>query len=213
MLAVLLTSALAATPAVSIRQAAAQQAGVPETDVEVGMLGLPEAVAQRDATWDVLFPVAGSFTGATPVVLVAEGARYQLRPRIVVTRSVPVARAAVRPGERVELVEARVGSDRLRGEVPVPMPSTTAPTQAWQARVALAAGEPVTTTRVRAYPDLLQGAEVKLEAGAGKLSVRAPGRLLEDAFVGARVGVLNLATRAVQRGVYRGDGTVALESP
>jgi flagella basal body P-ring formation protein FlgA len=213
MLAALLASALAATPVQAIREAAARHAGVPEVDVDVGMLGLPDAVAQRDATWDVQFPAAGTFTGATPVLLVADGARYQLRPRIVVTRTVPVAAAAARTGERVEIVTARVGSDRIRGEVPVALPTAAGAPCAWQARVAIAAGEPVTTARVRPYPDLLQGTDVKLEAGGGRLTVQAPGRLLEDAFVGARVGVLNLATRAVQRGVYHGNGTVALESP
>ncbi|MEN9785847.1 MAG: Chaperone for flagella basal body P-ring formation [Pseudomonadota bacterium] len=213
MLAALLASALAATPSQAVRLAAARQAGVSEDDVEVGMLGLPPATAERDAAWEVQFPAGGAFTGATPVLLVSDGARFQLRPRIVVTRTVAVAAASARPGERVELVPARVGSDRIRGEVPVPLPSGPDAARGWQARVAIAAGEPVTTARVRPYPDRLQGTDVKVVADVGRLSVRAPGRLLEDAFVGAQVGVLNLATRAVQRGVYHGDGIVALESP
>lgn len=206
MLFVLASVALAATPIDAIRVAVAARAKVPLADVEVGSLGLLPAVAALDTDWDVQFPGDALFRGSTAVQLRGGGRTYALRPHVITWREMPVAAESVRAGDAIQLTTARVASDRLRSETPV------APGD-WLARVAIGAGEPVTTARVRVLPDLRAGAEVKVLAGVGGLQVRAPGKLMEDAFVGAPVAVLNLATKVVQRGTYRGDGTVALESP
>lgn len=206
MLIALASVALAATPTDAVRAAVAARAQVPVADVEVGPLGLLPAVAALDTDWEVRFPGDAAFRGSTAVQLTGGGRSYALRPHVITWREVPVAAESVRAGDAVVLTVARVASDRLKSETPVAA-------GAWQARVALAAGEPVTTARVRPLPDLRNGAEVKVLAGSGGLQVRAPGKLMEDAFVGAPVAVLNLATKAVQRGTYRGDGTVALETP
>ncbi len=206
MILALASLALAATPADAIRAAVATRAQVPLADVEVGPLGLLPAVASLDTDWEVRFPGDTVFRGSTAVQLTGGGRSYALRPSVVTWREVPVAAESVRAGEPVVLATARVSSDRLKSETPVSV-------GAWQARVAIAAGEPVTTARVRPLPDLRNGAEVRVLAGAGALQVRAPGKLMEDAFVGAPVAVLNLATKVVQRGTYRGNGTVALETP
>lgn len=206
MLSLLASVALASTPADAVRAAVAARAQVPLEDVEVGPLGLLPEVAALDTDWEVRFPGDVAFRGGTAVQLVGAGRSFALRPRVVTWREVPVAAAAVRAGDAVVLTTARVASDRLRSETPVVA-------GAWQARVSMGAGEPVTAERVRPMPDLRNGAEVKVLAGSGSLQVRAPGKLMEDAFVGAPVAVLNLATKVVQRGTYRGDSTVALESP
>jgi len=201
-------TALAARPADAIAAAVAARAGVPATDVEVTGLGLPEG-ADVDAVWRVDLPAGQRrFTGTTAVYLQREDgpARFALRPRVVTWHEVPVAERSVRAGEAVALVRARVASDVLRAEEPVDEGR-------WVARVGIEAGTPVTTARVRAAPDLADGAEVKLLAGSGALRVAAPGRLLGDAWIGAPVSVLNLATRAVLKGTYRGENTVALEGP
>ena len=197
------TSALAARPVDAIASAVAARVGVPVADVEVTGLGLPE-----DANVVDLPAGQRRFTGATTVSLRREDApvRYSLRPRVVTWHAVPVAERSVRAGEPVSLVTARVASDVLRTEDPVTGGR-------WVARVGIEAGAPVTTARVRPAPDLADGADVKLIAGSGALRVAAPGRLLSDAWVGAPVSVLNLATRAVLKGTYRGENTVALEGP
>ncbi len=205
--AVLLSGAAsAALPEVAVRDAIATRAGVPVADVEVGPLGLAAAAA-FDAPWIVDIAPGSTFTGATTITLRAGEARYSVRPRVVIWREVPVAADAVAPGEPLTLTTARVSSDRLRGETPVD------PSRAWDASVSFDAGDPVTVNRARPQADLREGTAVRIEAGIGALSVWAPGELLSDARVGQRVAVLNLATRAVQHGVYRGGTTVALEAP
>jgi flagella basal body P-ring formation protein FlgA len=175
-------------------------------DVEVGPLRLP-ASAAVDGPWQVSLPSNAVFTGATTMTLSNGEARFVVRPRVVVWKEVPVAASAVAAGSPVEVGSARVASDVLRGEVPVD------PSLAWDATVSFAVGQPVTMNRVRPRADVREGAAVRIEAGIGPLSVSAPGELLSDARVGQRVAVLNLATRAVQDGVYRGGNVVALEAP
>ncbi len=206
-LVLLAGTVFAATPADAIASAVASRAGVPVTDVEVRELGLSAEWLAQDADWVVDLPVAQTrFAGATPVVLRQGATRFPLRPRVVTYAEIPVAASSVKSGEPVVLATARIASDRLRSEEPVPA-------GAWVARVAIAAGEPVTTARARRAPDLADGADVKVLAGAGPLRVAAPGKLMEDAYVGAPVSVLNLATRAVLHGTYRGEHVVVLETP
>jgi flagella basal body P-ring formation protein FlgA len=199
-------SASAALPEAVVREVVAARAGVALADVEVGPLGLP-ASALVDGAWQVSLPSNAVFTGATTMTLSNGPARFVVRPRVVVWREVPVAASAVSAGSPVEVGSARVASDVLRGEVPVD------PSLAWDATVSFTAGQPVTMNRVRPRADVREGAAVRIEAGVGPLSVSAPGELLSDARVGQRVAVLNLATRAVQDGVYRGENVVALEAP
>lgn len=203
---VLTGSASAALPEEVVREAVAARAGVPVVDVEVGPLGLASSAAV-DGPWQVSLPSGAVFTGATSLTLVNGAARYVVRPRVVVWRTLPVAAAAVSPGAPLEIAYARVASDVLRGETPVD------PALAWDAAVSFAEGQPVTVNRVRPRADVREGTPVRIEAGLGSLSVSAPGELLSDARVGQRVSVLNLATRAVQHGVYRGANIVALEAP
>jgi len=207
LLALLVGVAHAVLPAEAIASVVSARVGVPLADVEVTALGLP-AQAVVDGAWGVeLPPGLRKFTGSTPVTLLRpDGARFAVRPRIVTYAMVPVAQGSVRAGEPIVLTQARTASDVLRSEEPVGEGR-------WVARVAIAAGDPVTASRVRQAPDLGQGADVQLTAGSGPLVVAAPGRLMADAYVGAPVPVLNLATRAVLKGTYRGNHVVALEGP
>ncbi len=197
--------ALAATPADATRDAVASRVGVPAEDVEVRGLYLPEG-KDIDGDWIVELPSASAFAGTTSLVLRHRGERFVVRPHVVVWREALVAATDARPGALLTTRTARVPSDRLRGE-------TAVTTGVWRAVVSFHEGDPLTTARVETPPERLEGAAVELEAAsAGRLSVRAPGELLQDARAGERVAVLNLATRAVQRGVYLGDGVVALEA-
>lgn len=193
-------AAFASTPSAAIQAAVAAKVGVPAADVEVHGVELPTAPTSVD--WLVDLPSVGPVWGDVSVTLHAGTSRYLVRPRVTVWQTLPVAAKSARAGERVEITTARVARDTLHGQAPVD------PTHSWQARVDLVAGAPLTTTVVRERPDAAQGQTVRIVAGAGPLVVFAPGQLGEDAFVGDRVHVVNLATRTQLVGTLQGDGTV-----
>lgn len=200
MLLFLAAIASASTPSAAIRAAVAQKVGVVLEDVEVHGVSLPTAPA--DADWIVDLPTVGPVWGEPAVVLHVGTTRFVLRPHVTVWQTLPVAAQAASAGEPVSVTTARVARDTLRGAVPVDA------THTWEARVDLAAGAPLTTSVVRARPDGAQGQQVRIVAGQGPLSVQAPGQLGEDAFVGDRVHVVNLATRTQLVGTYQADGSV-----
>lgn len=194
------------TPAEAVRQAVATRESVPVEDVYVGELPAL-AGAPADAAWSVDLPESVELCGSVPVVLSAEGHRHAVRAPITVWRTTPITAQAVAIGGRIDTVEARVACDALHGESPV------TPGQPYEARTAFAAGAPVTTARVRAWPDVEKGAEVRIVATAGRLTVAAPGELLQDGYTGGKVAVLNLATHAVLTGTYTGNNVVKLAGP
>lgn len=194
------------TPAEAVRQAVAAHESVPVEDVYVG--ALPElAGAPADAAWTVDLPASVELCGSVPVVLSADGHRHAVRAPITVWRTVPIAAEPVAIGGRIDPTLARVSCDALHGETPVE------PAHPYEARVAFAAGAPITTARVRAWPDVEKGAEVRIVASSGRLTVAAPGELLQDGYTGGKVAVLNLATHAVLTGTYTGNNVVKLAGP
>lgn len=197
---------VAFTPADAVREAVAKHESVPVADVEVGGLGALQG-APEDADWAVRLPEARGLCGSVPVVLSTPGHRYAVRALVTVWLDLAVSETAVTPGERVRLTSSREPCTVLHGETPVD------PSLAWEAAVSLAAGSPVTTGRVRTWPDVRKGAGVRIEAGSGGLIIAADGQLLQDGFVGAKVAVLNLATRAVLSGTYSSDGVVRVPGP
>lgn len=194
------------TPEQAVRQAVAAHESVSVEDVYVGALPVM-AGAPVEADWTVDLPEAVGLCGSVPMVLTAEGRRHAIRAPITVWHTAPVATAPVTAGQRVPLGSARVSCESLHGETPVD------PGRPYEARVAFAAGAPVTTARVRAWPDVEKGAEVRIVAAAGRLTVAAPGELLQDAYTGRPVAVLNLATHAVLTGTYTGNNVVKLAGP
>jgi len=203
LLSVVALSAFAAGPADQIRVAVARQLGVDAADVEIrsvgAVVGLPE-----DDVCAVQLPRVGAVAGLVPVTLQCSAGRWQTHAVVEVWQTVPVAAAAARAGERVELRTERVSTYQLRGEEPIPADG------AWTARVDLDAGAPLTTTRVRPAPDLDRGSPVRLIVGDQHFRVTADGELLQEGWNGKPVSVLNLSTRAVLEGVYAGDGVVLL---
>lgn len=197
---------VAFTPADAVREAVAKHESVPAEDVQIDGLGALQG-APDDADWVVRLPEARGLCGSIPVILSTPGHRYAVRAVVTVWLDLAVSETAVSPGERVRVTSSREPCTVLHGETPVD------PGLAWEAGVSLAAGSPVTTARVRTWPDVRKGAGVKIEAGVGGLTVTADGQLLQDAFVGKKVAVLNLATRAVLSGTYLSDGVVRVEGP
>ncbi|MDP2307131.1 MAG: flagella basal body P-ring formation protein FlgA [Pseudomonadota bacterium] len=212
LLPAVVAGARAGTVEDAVRDTVAAHLEVPPEDVDVqgvgALAGLPE-----DAACSVQLPQVGSVEGIIQVVLycgdeVSGEQRHLTRAVVQVWRTVPVAAWSVEAGERVETTMERVSGHRLRGEIPVEAGG------AYRARVDLAAGEPLTMSRAAPWPDAPRGADVLLVAGSegGGLVVTANGQLLQDGWVDKRVGVLNLATRAVLQGTFRSDGTVVLGS-
>lgn len=206
----LVARAFAGTAEDAVRDTVAAHLEVPPEDVDVQGLGALAGLAP-DAACSVQLPQVGSVEGIVQLVLYCASPtgtqqRHLTRAVIQVWRTVPVAAWSVSAGERVEVTMERVAGHRLRGEIPVQGEG------AFRARVDLAAGEPLTTSRAAPWPDAPRGADVLLVAGSDTgLVVTASGQLLQDGWVDKRVGVLNLATRTVLQGTYRADGTVVVE--
>ena len=78
--------------------------------------------------------------------------------------------------------------------------------------VSLVQGQPVTHRIARRVPDAAHRATVTLVLREGAVTIRAPGQLLRDAFIGEEVAVQNNATRVVQRGVLVDASTVVLNA-
>ncbi|MES2640704.1 MAG: flagella basal body P-ring formation protein FlgA [Myxococcota bacterium] len=210
LVATVVPSASAGIAEDAVRDTVAAHLEVAPEDVEVQGLGALAGLTP-DATCSVQLPQVGSVEGIVQVVLYCDAAgggaptRHLTRAVIQVWRTVPVAAWSVEAGERVETTMERVSGHRLRGEIPVEGAG------AFRARVPLAAGEPLTTSRAAPWPDAPRGADVLLVAGSDTgLVVTANGQLLQDGWVDKRVGVLNLATRTVLQGTFRSDGTVVV---
>jgi len=213
-------AALCATPAratvsvervtEAVRVRVAEAAAVPVADVEVLHLGLARALDCPNADpIQVDLSSEERFTGHSRVtVRVGDPEhpceRVTLRSRIRVWTTVPVAAAPAAPGDLLPVATGRVALDTLKG-VPLPLSASSQP---WLAKIGFREGEPVLADAVRAPPAARSGADVVLLGVLGDLEIRAPGRLMEDAFVGESVSVLNLATHTVQKGTLMEDGRV-----
>jgi flagella basal body P-ring formation protein FlgA len=152
------------------------------------------------------------FLGAAEVRVQVHGAEgpctsLTLRPRLRVWVETPVAAAVAKPGDTVAWRIDRWPLDQMEGT-----PLTTAVLEArpWLARTTLRAGEPLTDTHLRPKPDAMGGDEVWLLAGSSNLVVKATGRLVADASVGAAASVANLSTRTVVSGTLIAPGCVAI---
>lgn len=117
---------------------------------------------------------------------------WRFRPALSVWIKVPVAAEAVPVGGLVRFDSGLALIQNVQGEVVTE--------GSWVARVAIQKGEPLTRRSLRVQPDILKGTRVRIEAQHGALSVSADGKLMEDAFIGKPVRVLNLATRTTQSG-------------
>lgn len=112
-------------------------------------------------------------------------ATLSLRPGLVVWVSAPVAAADVAAGAPGQTVPGLVSIDAVVGE-PVAGP--------FVARVAVRAGDPVTSAVVAEPVDAAAGATIDVVVTRGGLRIVTPGRLLHDARVGDDVRVAIAAT-------------------
>jgi hypothetical protein len=128
---------------------------------------------------------------------------WRFRPALDIWKKVPVAAADYAPDQKVDSVSGLVRLSDIQGN--------SVAEGAWLARVSISSGEALTDRVLRRAPDSVRGSSVRVEARAGALVVGADGKLLEDAFLGEEVRVLNLATRSTQRGRFTAGNRVVLE--
>ncbi len=182
-------------------------------DVEVLHLGLANSLdCPAEAELEVRTDPGERFIGHANVTVVGWYGgvpcdRTRMRSRVRRWITVPVASAAVGPGDAVAFAPARVDASHLSG---APVAADSGP---WEARIPLRAGQPVTMQSVRAIPDARSGESVTLIASRGPLTIAASGLLMDDAYVGQSVIVANTATGTVVEGVYLRDGRVEARGP
>jgi len=192
----------------AVRIHVSETLGVELTDVEVDWLGWTGHLnCPSDARLDTKTRPGETFSGHIDVTVtgLTENGKCEsvrIRPKIVVWKNVPVALAAVSSGEQVQLAMGRVALSKLTGD------SVDMRSGPWEATKSLKQGEAVTQNLVVPLPAARSGDDVELVAGKNGLTIRASGRLLEDAVLGGRVRVANLATGTVIDGVLVSPGRV-----
>jgi hypothetical protein len=173
--------------------------------VEVNWLGL---LAELPGGPDSVFHWAGSPCQSRPALkltAVENGVPvgvWRFRPSLNVWINVPVAAVNAFVGDLVQFEPGVVLVQDAQGEL--------ATEGSWVARVAIEKGEVLTQRKLSLRPDRLKGTRVRIETQYGSLSVSADGKLMEDAFFGKAVRVLNLATRTTQKGRLLTNGRVVL---
>ena len=213
-----LAVALAAQPALArvspervseaVRAHVAEREGVAVADVQIAHLGLGRDLrCPSEAAVEVDSRASERFVGRADVRIVARAGggvcdRLDLRPRIEIWTTAPVAARPAPAGGTVELAQGRVRRGAVQG---VPVDPDAGP---YVARAPLAPGEPVTLVNARRAPDDRSGQPVKLLARRGGVQLEAAGRLMSDARIGDTVQVVNTATGVVVRGTLVEPGVV-----
>lgn len=201
-----LLCAFAETPVEAVHAAIVAELQLPPEDVvvqKVGVGSVPEGTS-----WTVSL-LSEALWGTVSLEMNAtfpdgNSKNYRTWAKVSVWAPILVAAEEVEAGEKIPVRLERQQLDLLYGDRPVD------PDKNWRARVSLEEGEPLTRLRVDRWPDAVESSSVELVARRGALSVRAPGRLEEDAWVGQRVEVLNLLTQSTLIGIYEADGTVCI---
>ncbi|MBN2800861.1 MAG: flagella basal body P-ring formation protein FlgA [Deltaproteobacteria bacterium] len=165
------------------------------TRVEVHFTGL-SAAGDGPFTW------GGDPCRARPDLrLHIDDRSLTVRPHLTVWVAVEVAAADIPAGGLVVSLPGEVPIEDLRG---------ARVHGALVARGAISAGTPITAAVARVAPDAARDAEVTLVVQRGALQVGAPGRLLQEAHLGDRVRVINLATDVVLTGTLASTNTVLI---
>ncbi len=202
MILLLLSSALAASPADELASYAADRCEA--TRVEVLHLGLPDPSQLASVTFE-----GNPCRGRPNLVVTTEEAggarrRMALRPHLALYGAVPVAAGPAAQGQLVEVRHEERRLDQLSGK-----PFVGA--GPWRARTDMRAGTPITARWAEPVPTAQNGADITVVTARGGLRIAANGRLLQDAAEGQMVRALVEATGAVVRGRLTNAKTVVMQ--
>ncbi len=196
----------------TLRAYVAERLELAAEDVEVLHLGVAQLPECADHAKLVLeSPPSERFRGHATVMADFYGDEetcisLKLRPRLRSWVRVPVTVEDTAPGEAVTWKVARVELDAVAGE---PASPASLVGRSWLARTTLSRGTPLTELTIRPRPDATSGQQVTVLSGSSTLLVKTDGRLVADAFIGERVRVANLFSRAVHDGVLFAPSCVA----
>lgn len=196
----------------ALREHVASQLDLAAEDVEVIHLGVADLPPCADTARVVVDSSASErFRGHADLWVDLYDDRQScasmhLRPRIRTWTRVPVAAEQLQPGQEVRWELRRVAVERVAGTALQPEQLEGV---RWLARTTVAEGEPLTELVLRARPDGASGEQVQVLAGTGGLIIETPGRLMDDAFLGEKVRIANLATRGVHDGTLFAPGCVS----
>jgi flagella basal body P-ring formation protein FlgA len=192
----------------SVQAHVADRLGMVAEDVEVEWVGFSGEHSCAAGTTVKVESVPGEqFRGQTQLKIRLNDSgrpcgRFTVPARITLWRDVPVANTAASPGEVIDLGRARVSTKEIHGLLVDP------DTGRWLASRTIRAGQPVTRRYAKREPAMANGQSVSIVAIFGGLSIKAEGRMLEDAQIGDWVRVANLATDTVVQGQLTALGTV-----
>lgn len=180
--------------------------------VEVSADGLDDRLRLARCNGALVAEPAGmgsALSRSTVAVSCAGPARWRIYVPVTVVRSQPVLilRHAVAREAVLTASDVTVASRRMTG-VGTAYLSSPAELHGRAARRTLAAGTALTVEMLT--PDLVvhRGQEVTLIVQAAGIEVRATGRALEDAAMGARIHVANASSKRVVEGVVESADTV-----
>jgi flagella basal body P-ring formation protein FlgA len=169
----------------------------------------PPRVVVEDLGWDA---AQGRFNASVAAIVGPEApVRVRIAGRVDDTVAVPVPVRRLSEGETIRAGDLRV----------VRMPAARVPAGAELDPARLAGrtlretaspGAPITAEQFGAAPMVSRGQPVSLLVELPGLSITAQGRALEDGARGARVQVMNNASRAVLEGVVVGPGRVRVSA-
>lgn len=203
----------------ALREALLSAGAIEDADAPIVLQGFTPPVVPLTATqprivvedlgWDA---AQARFTAQLAAIVGPEAPiRARIIGRVDDTVAVPVAVRRLAEGDTIRASDIRL----------VRMPAARVPADAVldPARLAgrtlrqpVAAGAPVVGDQFGAAALVQRGAAVSLIVDLPGLSITAQGRALEDGTQGARIQVMNIASRAVLEGVVLGPGRVRVSA-
>jgi flagella basal body P-ring formation protein FlgA len=169
----------------------------------------PPRIIVEDLGWDA---AQGRFNAQLAAIVGPEApVRARIAGRVDDTVAVPVAVRRLGEGDVIRAADLRI----------IRMPAARVPADAVldparlagrTVRQAVPVGAPVTGDQFGAAAMVLRGAPVSLLVELPGIAITAQGRALEDGARGARIQVMNNASRAVLEGVVVGPGRVRVSA-
>lgn len=163
----------------------------------------------EDLGWDA---AQGRFNAQVAAIVGPEApVRARIAGRVDDTVAVPVATRRLAEGDTLRASDVRIVR-MAAARVPADAVLDPARLAGRMLREAVPAGAPITGEQFGSAALVQRGAAVSLQLELPGLSITAQGRALEDGAAGARIQVMNVASRAVLEGVVTGPGRVRVSA-